>query len=254
MRATVIGLIAFLCVLGGTAIGLLLRHILPDHHLTSDSRGAVQMGSGLIATLSALVLGLLVSSAKSSFDQMSSEITQSSANVIVLDRTMARYGPETQPIRQILRRSVIAGIKLIWPDNKTNVDGKDIFEKMPPTMELVSEKLRELTPQNDSQRAFQSEALQLCREILQTRWLMIEQSQTSLPITFLVVLLFWLTILFASIGLFAPPNKTVLTVLIVCAISVGGAIFLIEEMNSPLQGIVKVSNAPLIKAIEHIGR
>ena len=254
MSATVIGLIAFVCVLGGTIIGLLLRKALPEHHLTGDSRDAVKMGSGLIATLSALVLGLLISSAKNSFDEMSSAITQSSAKLIMLDRTMTHYGPETQPIRQMLRNLLITRIEMFWPEHKVEIDGVAAFEKAPATMELVSDKLRELTPQNELQRAFQSEALQLCKEILQTRWLAIEQSQISLPPMFLVVLLFWLTILFGSIGLLAPANKTVLAVLVVCAMSVGGAIFLIEEMNTPLTGFVKVSSAPLIKTVEFMGK
>ena len=253
MSAIAVSLIAFACVLGGTIIGLLIRNTLPDHHLTGDSRDAVKMGTGLIATLCALVLSLLISSARNSFEDMSNAITQSSAKLIILDRTMARYGQETQPIRQMLRSSVIARIKMIWPENKTDMDAT-AFERAPAPMELVSDKLRELTPQNDSQRAFQSEALQLCKEMLQTRWFMIEQAQMSLPPAFLVVLLFWLTILFGSIGLLAPPNKTVLAVLIVCAISVGGAIFLIEEMDTPLRGIVKVSSAPLIKAVEYMGK
>jgi hypothetical protein len=253
MSATVIGLIAFVCVMGGTVAGLLMRKTLPEHHLTGDSKDAVKMGSGLIATLSALVLGLLVSSAKNSFDEMNSAIAQSGAKLILLDRTMAHYGPETQPIRQALRGMVIERIAMVWPEHKTAIDGVAAYEKSP-TVEVIADKLRELTPHNDSQRTFQSEAIQLCKEIVQTRWLVIEQSQISLPVAFLVVLLFWLTILFGSIGLFAPVNKTVLAVLIVCAISVGGAIFLIEEMNKPLSGLVKVSSAPLIKAVENMGK
>jgi len=253
MSAVVVGVITFVCVFGGAIAGMLIRKFIPEHHLTVDSRDAIKMGAGLIATLSALVLGLLVSSAKNSFDDMSDSVIQSSAKLIMLDRAMARYGPQTQPIRQMLQRSVIALINMSRPENKTNVD-KAAFEREPPTMELVSDKLRELTPQNDAQQALQSEALRLCGEILQNRWLMIEQSQISLPLTFLVVLVFWLTILFGSIGLLAPANKTVIVSLVICSISVGGAIFLIEEMNNPISGFVKVSNAPLIKAVEHLGR
>ena len=253
MGAIVVGVITFVCVFGGAIAGMLLRRFIPEHHFSDDSKGAIKMGAGLIATLSALVLGLLVNSAKNSFDDMSDSLTQSSAKLIMLDRAMARYGPQTQPVRQMLQSSVVAGIKKYWPENKINVDTSD-FEKAPPTMELVSEKLRELTPQNDTQRVFQSEALKLCSEILQNRWLMIEQSQLTLPTAFFVVLIFWLTILFGSIGLLAPINKTVLITLFICSISVGGAIFLIEEMNTPLVGFVKVSNAPLIKAVEHLGK
>jgi hypothetical protein len=253
MSAILIGLIAFVCVLGGTAIGLLLRKKLPEHHLTGDSRDAVKMGSGLIATLCALVLGLLISSAKNSFDDMNHAIAQSAAKNILLDRTLAHYGPEAQPIREMLRSLVISRIKMIWPEHETTTDGIATFEKSN-AAEMIMDKLRELKPQNDSQRAFQSEALQLSKEILQNRWMIIEQSQISLPTAFLAVLLFWLTILFGSIGLFAPANKTVLAVLVVCALSVGGAIFLIEEMNNPLTGVVKVSSAPLVKAVELMGK
>ena len=254
MSAVLLGLIAFVCVMGGTVAGLFLRKMLPSHHLTGDSKDAVKMGAGLIATLSALVLGLLVSSAKNSFDDMSNALTQSGTKLVLLDRTLANYGPETRPIREVLRSSVIARIAMVWPENKAEIDGTDKFEKAPPTAEMVAAKLRALTPQNDAQKTFQAEALQLCKEMLQIRWQVIEESQVSLPVALLVVLLFWLTILFGSIGLFAPANKTVLAVLIVCAMSVSGAIFLIEEMNKPLSGMVKVSSAPLIKAVENMGK
>jgi hypothetical protein len=253
MSPMVIGVITFLCVLGGTLIGMFIRKTLPEQHLSGDSKDAVRIGMGLIATLCALVLSLLLSSAKDSFDEMSSAVAQSGAKFILLDRTMANYGPETQPIRQKLRLMIIERVKLIWPEHKTSTYGADAFEKSP-SAEVIAAKLRELTPKTDLQRTFQSEALQLCREIVQMRWMIIEQSQASLPPVFLAVLLFWLAILFGSIGLFAPPNKTVLAVMVVCAISVGGAIFLIEEMNNPLGGIVKISSAPLINALENMGK
>jgi len=121
-------------------------------------------------------------------------------------------------------------------------------------MELIAAKVRELSPQNDMQKMFQSEAIGICRDLLQTRWLVIERAQLSLPMAFIVVLLFWLTMLFGTFGLLAPANKTAVAALVVCALSVGGAIFLIEEMNKPLGGMVKVSNAPLLKAIEYMGQ
>jgi hypothetical protein len=254
MSAVIIGIITFVCVMGGMITGMLLRKNLPDHHLSGDSKDAVKMGSGLIATLSALVLGLLISSAKTSFDEMSNAITESSAKLIVLDRVLAQYGPETQEIRSQLRESIAKWINVVWPQAVSAVDGMNIFEKSPATLELVANKLRALEPQNDYQRASQSDAIQICSQLLQTRWLVIEQAQISLPTVFIVVQMFWLTILFGTIGLFAPPNKTVIAALIVCAMSVSGAMFLIEEMNKPLSGIVKISSAPLVKAIEHMGK
>lgn len=254
MSAVAIGIITFVCVLGGTIVGMLLRKTLPDDHLRGDSKDAVKMASGLIATLSALVLGLLISSAKSSFDDMSNAITESGAKLIMLDKVLGQYGPEAASIRKLCRQSAAKGIAMVWPEHMTDIDGMKLFEKSPASMELVANQLRELVPQNDSQRTALSEAMQICRDLLQTRWLVIEQSQISLPIVFIIVQTFWLTILFGTIGLFAPANKTVIAALIVCAMSVGGAMFLIEEMNKPLSGIVKVSSVPLVKAIEHMGK
>jgi hypothetical protein len=254
MNSTIIGLIAFACSFGGVLTGFLLGRVLPGHHLSEDSKDAVKMGSALIATLTALVLGLLVSSAKTSFDAMNVSLTQSGTNVILLDRALTHYGPEAKDIRDLLRGTLAAAIKKIWPEDKAKVAELDAFEKGPVGMEAVQEKLRQLNPQNDTQRTFKSQALQLSDEMLESRWQTIEQAQISLPMAFLVVVLFWLAVLFITIGLFAPPNPTVISVLLVCTVSVAGAIFLIAEMNRPFEGIMKISSAPLIKALEHIGK
>ncbi len=252
MSAILISLIAFSCVFGGAVVGLFLRPILPPHHLSDDSRSAVQMGTGLLATLAALVIGLLISSAKSSFDSINATVAQTAAKIVLLDRAMAHYGPETRQSRNLLRRSVASRIKMIWPEDKTAVAGWSTFETAPVAMDAVQEKVMELVPQNDSQKLFRTQALQINDELLQSRWLAIEHAQIPFPTIFLAILLLWLTLLFTSIGLLAPKNATVVAVLLVCAISVSGAIFLIQELNSPLEGVMKVSNAPLVKAVEHL--
>jgi hypothetical protein len=248
------GLIAFACSSGGIIAGLLIRSRLPGHHISPESKEAVKLGSGLLATLTALVLGLLVSSAKSTFDTMNSGLTQGGAKVIVLDRTMAQYGPETKVARDVLRRTIAAGIRKIWPEDKSDASGMKDFETGPVGLEVVQKELRGLVPQNDTQKAIQSEAVGIANELMQARWLAIEQAQNSLPTAFLVVLLFWLTAFFITLGLLAPPNGTVVTVLVVCALSMGGAIYLVGEMNRPLQGTMKLSSAPLVKALEHLGK
>jgi hypothetical protein len=254
MSSITIGLIAFVCAFGGAVLGLWLRNILPEHHLSKESRDAVLMGTGLIATLTALVLGLLISSAKQSFDGMNDSLTQGGAKIILLDRAMANYGPQTKEIRDILRRSLTRGIAKIWPEDNTRAEELSSFEKSPVGMETIQDKLLNLAPQNDSQRTLQTRAVQLTNELMEARWLTIEQAQVSLPTAFLVILLFWLAVLFVCIGLFAPPNKTVIVIMLVCAISVAGAVFLVREMNRPLQGVMKVSSAPLIKALEQLGK
>ena len=246
-------LISVGCIFGGALLGLLLSRVLPEHHLRDNSKDTVKVVAGTIATLAALVLGLLVGSAKNSFDALNTEITQSSTKVILLDRALAAYGPETKEAREQLRRGVITLIETFWPEEKTEASGFAVFERTN-KIETLQAKLRELTPATEAQRQVLSQAQQISSDLVQSRWLVIEQAQSALPVPFLVVLLFWLSMLHLSFGLLAPRNATVITVLLISALSVSGAIFIILEMNRPLQGMIKVSSAPLRKAVEHLGQ
>ena len=254
MSPLTISLVAFACIFGGTLLGMFLRSILPGHHVSDDSKGAVMLGIGMIATMAALVLGLLIASAKGNFDTMSSGLKQTSSQVILLDRVMAHYGPETMEARDLLRRSVISAMARIWPEEKIG----EAVAKAPEgrvDFEAVQDKLRQLSPRNDAQRWLQSQALQISGEIAGGRWLLIQQlGQRSIPMPFFVMLVFWLTIIFASFGLFSPRNATVITVLLLCALSVAGSLFLIMELDAPYAGMIKVSSAPLRSALAHLGQ
>jgi membrane-bound ClpP family serine protease len=83
---------------------------------------------------------------------------------------------------------------------------------------------------------------------------MAEQRVNSVSSPLLIVLLFWLTIIFTSFGLFAPRNATVVVSLLVSALSVSGAVFLILEMYSPYAGLIHVSSAPLRAALTHLSK
>ena len=253
MGSLTIALLTFVCIFGGTLLGMGLSLLLPEHHLSNESKETVKLGAGLIATMAALVLGLLVGSAKSSFDAMNNGIIEMSAKVIMLDRVLAQYGPETKDVRDTFHGMIVTTRHHIWPEEKTGPVHFDRIEKAT-GMEGVQIRIRELAPRTDNQRLLQSQATQISSDLAQMRLLIIEQRQKSLPTIFLVVLVFWLTMLFSSFGLFAPHNTTVFTVLCISALSVSGALFLILEMNSPLDGMIKVSSAPLLKALELLGK
>ena len=251
MNSTFIALASAGCIFAGALLGLALQRLLPGHHLNKETQDVVKLSAGTIATLTALVLGLLVSSAKSTFDTMNNGIVQGSAKIILLDRALARYGPETKAAREQLKRSIAAAIEMVWPMEKTGVPALTAFERAN-GMELVQDKLNELTPQNDTQRHALSRAQQIVGDLGQTRWLLIEQEQNQLPFPLLLILVFWLALLFVSFGLFSPPNVTALTVLFVGACAVSAAIFLVLELNRPLEGFIKISNAPLRNALQHL--
>src|SRR5512139_4229226 len=179
-------------------LGMIVRTFLPEHHLSDESTDAVKLGAGTIATMAALVLGLLIASAKGSFDTMSSEIRKVGSRVILLDRVLVHYGPETMEARDSLRRGVDSSIKRIWGDNKTGpAVAKDREAWI--DIEVVQDRLLQLSPRTDAQRWLQARALQVSGEIAEARWLLIAQiGQSSIPMPFLVMLVAWLTIIFAS--------------------------------------------------------
>ncbi len=253
MSAIILALTAFACIFGGALLGLRIRSYLPGHHLSETGRDIVKLGAGLIATLAALVLGLLVSSAKNTLDSINTELTQDGAKIIVLDRVLANYGPETKEVRALLRSRIESVIERIWSGDKSGNVNLESPEAMR-GVELIQDKLRSLKPANSSQRQLRLQAVQIAADLAQSRWIVIEQTQLTLPPAFLVVLIIWLTMLFACFGLLSPCNATVIVVLLMCALSVSAAIFLIDEMNTPVTGIIKVSSAPLYKALDHLGR
>jgi len=253
MHSLTVGLISAGVIFVGALFGIWLQRLLPGHHMNKETQDVVKLSAGTVATLTALVLGLLVSSAKSAFDTMNAGVVQGSAKIIFLDRTLARYGPETKPAREQLKRSIAAGIEAVWPAEKTGVSALTAFERAN-GMELVQEKLRGLTPQTDAQRQILGQAQQIVGDLGQSRWLLLEEAQIELPRSLLVILVFWLTLLFVSFGLFAPRNATAVTVLCVGACAVSAAIFLVLELSRPLDGIVKISSAPMWNALQHLGQ
>jgi len=248
-----IGGIVFACTFGGALAGMMLRAVVPDHHLSSESKDVVKLGTGLIATLAALVLGLLIASTKSSFDAQRTGFQQLSANVVLLDRTLARYGPEAKDARNGLRQLVASAIERLWPEDAATSSGlgSSAFTARGST---VFDQVRDLSPKTESQRWLQSQALQLCNELAKTRWLLTEQDESAIPTPFLVVVIFWLTVLFISWGLFSPMNPTVVATLLVCALSVAGALFLIVDLDQPFGGLIQISSTPLRNALSQLGQ
>ncbi len=253
MNPTIIGMITFTCTFGGALLGMWLRTALPGHHFEAESRDTVKVGIGLIATMTALVLGLVTASAKSSFDAVNTAVKQTAVNILTLDRVLARYGSETADIRKGLHQVIGARIDLIWPQGSSKPGNLDSMRSESGfAAEKVANAINNLKPQDDSQRALQSRARNLIEALLQERWLVLTDTETSVPVPFLVILLFWLTIIFVSFGLFAPRNAMVLAVLFVCALSVGTAIFILLEMGAPFEGVIKVSADPLRYAHSHL--
>jgi len=248
MSNVIISLIVLAIVFGGALFGTFLRAALPQHHLSDESKDTVRIGIGLVLTITALVLSLLVASAKAYYDTQSTELTEMCAKIVFLDRVLAHYGPEAKEARSALRASVTAALdRMSWKNRGSR-------EPLPRSGELVYDAIRELSPRNEAQRSIQAEALSLAIDVGQTRWLMYEQSAAAVSRPLLVTMVFWLTVVFISFGLFAPNNLTVAGGLFLCALAASGAVFLILEMYSPFSGLIHISSAPLRVALAHLGQ
>ena len=254
MSAIAISLIAFASIFCGTMLGMFLRTLLPEHHMSADSKDVMMMGTGMMATLAALVLGLMISSAKGSFDTLRTGLRQASAEIIMLDLTMADYGPETKESRDILRLSIKSTIERLWPAEKTI--GIETVGQTEIGFKKFEQKLQQLSPRNDKQRRLLSRAMQILDEIKTERWILFENlGQSSLPTPFIVLLVCWLTIIFFSFGLYiGRGNATVITILFVCALSASSALFVILDMDQPYGGVIRISSTPLQNALGRLGQ
>ncbi len=246
MSALALSCLIFVLTLGGIFLGTLLRRALPEHHLSKESQDVVRLGVGLIATIAALVLGVLIAAAKSSFDTQSTQIKQITADMILLDSLLAQYGPEARPIREQMRSAIGPFADRLWLEKEEPATAP--FEASA-SGEKVYLGIQTLSPKNDLQRSLQARAAQLSTDLAQTRLLLFVESDNLVPAPFLAILVFWLVIIFASFSLFSALNVTVFTCLSLFALSASCAIFLILELSRPFAGLRVISSAPLRHAL-----
>ena len=254
MNPAIVGAVVFGCVFGAAFLSTRLRKILPDHHLGSDTKDTVKLAMGLVATMTALVLGLLVASSKGAYDAQKSAIITSAAKLVVLDLAMSRYGPETAPARVELRQAVEDMAAKLWPHQYRHHSASADLDPNTIAGGKVFNAIEALVPQTDLQRDLKSEMRSGAMEMGQLRWLLFAESGSAVSIPLLLVVVCWLAVLFFSFGLFAPPNHTALMALFVAALAVSGAIFLILELDQPFDGLIHIPSQPMDMALAHMGK
>jgi hypothetical protein len=243
--------ISFGFMFGGSLLGMALRATLPNHHLKDDSRDVMKLATGMIGTMAALVLGLLVASGKGSYDAQSAELTQISANIVLLDRMLAAYGPDANTARETLRKSANGILERTFG---RSADGSSRLDPGVPPSNNLYVQIQSLPVKTDLQRSIQSQALNFALNLGQTRYLMYEQATTPVSKVLLGTLICWLTITFVIWGALGNANPTLIGTLLVSAFSAATAIMLILELYSPYEGLIRVSDAPLRAALAHLGQ
>ncbi len=251
MTSIVVSSIVFASIFAAAVLGIAIRGALPEDHVGSDAKEVVRLATGLIATMCALVLGMLVSSAKASYDTSKNEVAEMSSDIVAIDRLLAKYGSETGEIRAEFRQVVEFGFDRVWPR-----DASRHTELRPGDHgEILADKLMLLKPMNDTQVATKTQAVSMVIALQKTQWMLfIKSQQKPIPIPLLVVLISWLAAIFAGFGLFAPSNFTVIATLALSALAVSSAIFIILEMYAPFSGVLSISPGPILEALQQMGR
>jgi hypothetical protein len=251
MVHVVIGLISFLAIFGGAVVGILAARRLPGHQLDSRTQSAVTVSVAVIGTLSALVLGLMITTANSSFKARTDEVRELSLQLIRMDRNLRRYGPEADDARGKLH--TWAGMKMqqLFPEKGQRRPSSEVTIAK---LESVQDTLLALSPKDERQKYLRTLCVTLSSALIQARWSLEQRTGHSTPAAFLILLIFWLAIVFASFGLFAPSNPTAVIALFLCSVAVSGGIFLIQELDNPLSDFIQIPSDSMRKALVEIQR
>src|SRR5437773_6731745 len=250
MNTEIISLVIFVCVVGAVLTGRALSRRLSEDHLSADTKETVKLAMGLLATMSALLLGLLVASAKASYDNARSQVIQMAAKVVFLDRVLTGYGPETAEARAVLRNAIEQLAHRAIKPPRTNTRANPGLNTQ--AGNALYPAIQQLTPYNETQRNLKAQATTLAVELGQLRTLLVAESISSISKPLLIVVSFWLVIIFLSFSLIAPHNATATFALVISAVSAATAIFLVLELDRPFSGMLRIPNEPMRNVLSQL--
>jgi hypothetical protein len=238
------------CVFAGAMSGLYFHGVLPAGHRSKETQEVVRLGTGMLSVLASLVLGLLIATAKTTYDTADHAMRAYSADLVLLDETLRDYGADAAAPRDTLRRYTQQALSDNWPAEGGTVKVEN--RTAGAMLERVRERIRALHPADDGQKWLQNQALDVSTSLLHQRWLLIEQQGPTVQPVVLAILVSWIVVIFGSFGFNAPRNATVTAAFLVCSLAIGGSVFLIMEMDNPLEGLLKIPSAPMQSALAHM--
>ena len=251
MIISLVAVILFVGLVGVALLGGRLGRLLPEEQLSAESKDAVKLAMGLIATMTAVLLGLLISSAKGTFDTAQSEVMQMAAKDALLDRVLALYGPEAAEARRALRDAVADAARRAWPANGSAPVRLDPNEQMGDAVYVA---IHRLTPHDDAQRTLKTQAATLMVQLGELRSLLQAQSIPAVSKPLLIALVSWLVVIFFGFSLVAPANATSTLALVAGAFSVACAVFLILELDHPFAGVIRIPSEPMTNTLNHLAK
>ncbi len=238
MTAVNVALGTFIVIFAGVCFGILLHEHLPKHYLRKETGETVKLAAGVIATLAALTLGLLIASAKGSYDTRVGLVRKMAASLILSDRLLVLYGAEARDARVKLRAIIPPATDHIWSENAPG-GAKKHFEAVTESEEYANA-IYALAPKNDLQQRLRERVVQATLDAANARLELFSQLNNLLPLPLLVVLAVWFAVMFAAYSMYAEINLVSIVALTICAASIAGAMFLLFQMNNPFSGLMAI--------------
>ena len=248
MYEIIVAAVVFACLLAASLGSLLIYQRLPAHHLQDDSQAVIRAVAGIFVVLTSLVLGLMINSAKNTFESVDRNVHAIATGIIILDRILQQVGPAADPARGRLLAYAKRAADASRPD-------RNVPDRTSETvLGEVGMQLRQVKTETPEQTAALRDATQQYLAIVQLRWVLVEQSEGTIPMPLVVLLVAWLVLIFASFGYRAPRNALVIGCFIASSALMAGAIYLILDMDVPFGGPIQVSRQPIERAIAEMQR
>ncbi len=247
MPETVISLAVFVALVAASLGSRALYDRIPERHRAAETEHVVRLLANIFVVLASLVLGLMINSARTTFESVDKNVHAYATELILLGRTMDHYGPETAAARQHLLAYVQQAARHMGQSDP--LLGSRHAEGM---LTDVGNDLRALKPDDAERVALKQRAERRFETVYEMRWALVEQSEGSIPLPLIVLLAAWLVLIFAAFGYRAPQNAVVITTFVVSSALIAGAIYLILDMDVPFDGTIQVSSAPLDRAIAEL--
>ena len=246
MPIPAVAAVVFACLAGATALGITMSGRLADHHLSSESRDTVKLTLGLVATLAALLLGLLVNSAKESFDAERDQVHALSAKIATLDRVLKLYGAEADSARGELRALIEGAVAQVW---RSRNGVRSNFEFDARGGEAMFHSIQQLEPKDAAQTGLKVRAADLAFELIEGRSRLVAMAAGGVSMPVLTLVVAWLVLILFGFSLLAPRNAVAVGALFIAAAAVCGAVLLLLELHRPFDGLIQISSAPLLTAL-----
>jgi hypothetical protein len=231
----------------GMCVGMILRRHLAANRLGASTKEVIRLGAGFLATLAAVLISLMIASAKNSYDSQNAHFRTLAAYLVETDQMLVQYGPEATEVRILMRQALPAAVDRIWREKRSGL--QDSAFTAASLAEQVNGAIAALSPKTEAQRGLKLRLEAASKAIADTRLLMFADGEIAILTPFLLILMFWLAVVFASYSLFVEPSRIVVAALLIFALSISSALFLVADLSQPFAGVMQIPKEQLQHAL-----